>query len=66
MGWTELLRQSGVEVVAVVPNGEAAIRAVEDLAPDVVIMDLNMPGMSGIEATRRLAEARPDHPRWSC
>jgi two-component system NarL family response regulator len=58
-GLTELLRQSGVDVVAVVPNGEAAIRAVEDLAPDVVIMDLNMPGLSGIEATRRLAELAP-------
>jgi DNA-binding NarL/FixJ family response regulator len=58
-GLTELLRRSGVEVVADVPNGEAAIKAVEDLAPDVVVLDLNMPGLSGIEATRRLAEVAP-------
>jgi len=58
-GLTRLLEQSGVVVVAAVPNGEAAIRAAEEFAPDVVVMDLNMPRMSGIEATRRLTEAAP-------
>jgi DNA-binding NarL/FixJ family response regulator len=58
-GLAGLLRASGIEVVAEVANGEAAIRAVEELAPDVVVMDLNLPGMSGVEATRRLAEVAP-------
>ena len=47
-GLTRLLRESGVDVVAELPNGEAALQAVEELAPDVVVMDLNMPGMSGL------------------
>jgi DNA-binding NarL/FixJ family response regulator len=54
-----LLRERGIDVVAEVPNGEAAILAVEELAPDVVVMDLNMPGLSGLEATRRLSAQAP-------
>jgi DNA-binding NarL/FixJ family response regulator len=55
-GMARLLRRSGIDVVADVPNAEAAIQAVHALAPDVVVMDLNMPGLSGLEATRRLIE----------
>jgi two-component system, NarL family, nitrate/nitrite response regulator NarL len=55
-GMARLLRRSGIDVVAEVPNADAAIRAVMELAPDVVVMDLNMPGMSGLEATEHLAE----------
>jgi DNA-binding NarL/FixJ family response regulator len=58
-GLARLLRESGVDVVAEVPNGEAALGAVEELAPDVVVMDLNMPGLSGLEATRRLVAQSP-------
>ncbi len=58
-GLARLLRESGIDAVACVPNGEAAIEAVRELAPDVVVMDLNMPGMSGVEATRRLSEQAP-------
>jgi DNA-binding NarL/FixJ family response regulator len=58
-GLVRLLGASGVDVVAEAPNGEEAIGAVELTAPDVVVMDLNMPGMSGIDATRRLVEASP-------
>jgi DNA-binding NarL/FixJ family response regulator len=59
-GLARLLRENGIEVVAEAPNGEAAIRAVKETAPDVVIMDLNMPGMSGAEAARRLLERAPE------
>jgi DNA-binding NarL/FixJ family response regulator len=59
-GLVRLLRRSGIEVVGEVPNGEAAIRVVRETDPDVVVMDLNMPGVSGLEATRRLAEESPD------
>jgi DNA-binding NarL/FixJ family response regulator len=58
-GLARLLRESGIDVVAEVPNGEAAVQAVLELAPDVVVMDLNMPGMSGQEATRRLSQLAP-------
>lgn len=58
-GLAELLTASGVEVVAAVPTGEAALTAVDELAPDVVVMDLNLPGISGIDATRRLAVIAP-------
>jgi DNA-binding NarL/FixJ family response regulator len=58
-GLARLLEASGVEVLADVPNGEAAIEAVTATAPDVVVMDLNMPGMSGLDATRRVAELAP-------
>jgi DNA-binding NarL/FixJ family response regulator len=58
-GLARLLRERGIDVVAEEPNGEGAIRAVEELAPDVVVMDLNMPGLSGLEATRRLTAKAP-------
>ena len=48
-----------VEVVASVGNGEAAVREGSRLAPDVVLMDLNMPGLPGLEAIRRLGRLRP-------
>lgn len=48
-----------VEVVGEADNGEAALALVKRRQPDVVIMDLHMPGVSGVEATRRLREASP-------
>jgi DNA-binding NarL/FixJ family response regulator len=50
----------GVEVVAEADNGEDAIREAQLHRPDVVVMDVQMPGVNGIEATRRLALAVPD------
>jgi DNA-binding NarL/FixJ family response regulator len=58
-GLARMLSETGIDVVAEVPDGEAAIRAVDELAPDVVVMDLNMPGLSGLEATRSLSEHAP-------
>lgn len=55
-GLVRALSVNGIEVVAEAPNGEAAIRAVEDTRPDVVVMDLKMPGVSGLEATRVLTK----------
>jgi DNA-binding NarL/FixJ family response regulator len=58
-GLVRSLRARGIDVVAEAPNGAAAIRAVEETAPDVVVMDLKMPGMSGFEATRQLTARTP-------
>jgi DNA-binding NarL/FixJ family response regulator len=58
-GLATMLRESGFDVVGEAANGDAAIQAAEELAPDVVVMDLHMPGLSGIEATRRLTERVP-------
>jgi DNA-binding NarL/FixJ family response regulator len=58
-GLAKLLVECGVDVVAQAGNGGDAIRIVEEMAPDVIVMDLNMPGMSGVEVTRRLIERMP-------
>jgi DNA-binding NarL/FixJ family response regulator len=46
-----------MEVVAAVGDGEAAVRRTVELVPDVVLMDLNLPGTPGLEATRRIVAA---------
>jgi DNA-binding NarL/FixJ family response regulator len=58
-GLRNLLEEEGVNVVGEAENGEKAIRLAADLAPDVVIMDLNMPGAGGVETTGRLASLAP-------
>jgi len=58
-GLRNLLAEEGVNVVGEAENGETAIRLAADLAPDVVIMDLNMPGAGGVETTKRLASLAP-------
>jgi DNA-binding NarL/FixJ family response regulator len=49
-----------LEVVAAVDGGEAAVEAVAELRPDVVLMDLHMPGVGGVEATARIVARFPD------
>jgi DNA-binding NarL/FixJ family response regulator len=59
-GYRRLLeRTPDISVVAETATGEEAYRLFCDLAPDVVVMDINLPGMSGIEATRRMLAREP-------
>jgi two-component system response regulator NreC len=52
--------EADMEIVGEVSSGDEAIQAVHDLKPDVVLMDVVMPGMSGMEATRRIKETSPE------
>jgi DNA-binding NarL/FixJ family response regulator len=58
-GLRNLLEEQGVQIVAEASEGSMALDLVRELAPDVVVMDLNMPGMNGIEATREIARVAP-------
>jgi DNA-binding NarL/FixJ family response regulator len=58
-GLKSLLEEQGVEVVGEASTGDQAVRLGLELAPDVIVMDLNMPGLTGVEATRRIVAAAP-------
>jgi len=59
-GLRNLLEEhGGVQILAEAVNGAEAVKLVRDLAPDVVVMDLNMPTMSGVEATRHITAQSP-------
>lgn len=51
-----LSSQGDIDVVAVEPDGEAALARIRQLKPDVAVLDISMPGLSGIEVARRLNE----------
>jgi DNA-binding NarL/FixJ family response regulator len=58
-GLRNLLEQQGVDIVGEAASGTEALKIVREGAPDVVIMDLNMPGMGGVEATRHMSRDAP-------
>ena len=60
-GYRSLLADSGtIEIVAEADSGELACRHYADYTPDVVVMDLSLPGMGGLEAIRRIRARDPE------
>jgi DNA-binding NarL/FixJ family response regulator len=57
---TVVLLADGFEVVAEAESGEDAVELAASSQPDLVLMDINLPGINGIEATRRIVAAAPD------
>jgi DNA-binding NarL/FixJ family response regulator len=55
-----LEKQPGLEVVSEAQDGRSAVKAALDLAPDVVILDISMPDLNGIDAARQIATAQPN------
>jgi DNA-binding NarL/FixJ family response regulator len=56
------LRAAGIEVVGEATDGEEALRLTERLQPDVLVLDVEMPGLAGLEVTCRLQESQPGLP----
>jgi AmiR/NasT family two-component response regulator len=54
----EMLEEEGYEVVGEAGDGESAVRLAEDLRPDLVVMDIKMPGLDGLTAAERITERR--------
>jgi DNA-binding NarL/FixJ family response regulator len=58
-GLRNLLEEQGVLIVGEAATGGEAVKIVREIAPDVVVMDLNMPGMGGVDATRHITSIAP-------
>jgi DNA-binding NarL/FixJ family response regulator len=58
-----LLQSEGYHVIGEASDGESALDAVQGLDPDVVLLDIALPGMDGIAVAELLARANPDRPR---
>jgi DNA-binding NarL/FixJ family response regulator len=54
-----LAEEPDLQIVAECPDGADAVRLVDEVCPDVIVMDLQMPGMNGADATREVLRRRP-------
>ncbi len=59
--YREELEDEGYEVISAM-NGEEALKKFEETPPDLVVLDINMPGIDGIEVLRQMKQAKPDVP----
>ena len=62
LGLSAILRSAGMEVCAQASNGEEAVEKSIELSPDLIILDISMPGIGGVEAARQIRVVLPDVP----